>query len=324
VDSINNILHSVGQGFVRLAEWVKALTARVASFAKVIFSREPSQPAPIIPGKAQPIMKSSKRVGAVAQKVTNSTESIYLKKPLKEIMVPYLKLKDAASLAQVSKTMHSIAQPAIDKTWEEQKNAITIDENTWKQIGLEVTDVPPLPKDIDAILKAECPFDPEKRVYQTHRLVLMPGGLSINKQGCLTRHLREGENESVLMIWIRIAVEKGSKEIEKPYWALVTANVIEGSRGKNFKDQKALIPQQKGYALATVLEAITCVTMNLEKSGEKQEFLLSEDPWTYTRCEEDIDSYPLVVGGFAPSGLFVSSNDYDNDDVGVVAVRRFF
>jgi hypothetical protein len=31
----------------------------------------------------------------------------------------------------------------------------------------------------------------------------------------------------------------------------------------------------------------------------------------------------VVVGGFAPAGLGVSVNDYDYDDIGVAALRKF-
>ena len=42
-----------------------------------------------------------------------------------------------------------------------------------------------------------------------------------------------------------------------------------------------------------------------------------------TRCQENIQGYQVVVGGFAPAGLYVSYYRYDYDLLGVAALRKF-
>ncbi len=47
-------------------------------------------------------------------------------------------------------------------------------------------------------------------------------------------------------------------------------------------------------------------------------------PSTYTRCHEMLQGYHLVVGGFAPGGLYVPSLHYDDDErIGVAGLRKF-
>ena len=46
--------------------------------------------------------------------------------------------------------------------------------------------------------------------------------------------------------------------------------------------------------------------------------LFSESPWTYTRCQENVQGYQIIVGGFAPAGLYVNHiHGYGNVNVGV-------
>ena len=212
-----------------------------------------------------------------------------------------------AKLTQVSKQLHAVHQPIV---WERIKAEITIGPKEWEKVEVIVTDVPPLPADIDEILKAKCPFFPDKRVFQTHKLVLMHGDASIDSQGKLTT-LRGMDG---------VSTDLRQKKVGKPYWALITCDVIPDSRNQWYKDQKALVAKKAGYELPTVLEAITLVTMHLQKTGQ---YLLPENPWTYTRCKETNENMPLVVGAFAPAGLDVRRHfDYPVECSGVLAVRK--
>lgn len=235
-------------------------------------------------------------------------------------------------LAQASKTMWHQYQPTVDKAWEERKAAMTIGPQQWidaigidkmKEMGIDLENIPALPEYIDEILKNPCPFNPDKRVYQTHRLVLIPAGLSIDLIGSLMRHLKtEGtENGTVFRtIWNEIVQQMSCVQEKKAYWALITCDVIPGSRNQNYTDQQEMIKNYPGYELPSVLEAIVLATMHLELTGQ---YLLSQNPWTYTRCREKIGNWPLVVGGFAPSGLSVNDNSVNAyEDDGVVGVRK--
>ena len=226
----------------------------------------------------------------------------------KNLIASKLTASTLGKLAQVSTTMRDIYQPLA---WEKKKAEITIGPKEWEEVGVIVRDVPPLPADIDAILRADCPFFKGKKVFQTHRLVLMHADASIDSQGKLTT-LRGMDG---------VSTDLRQKKVGKPYWALITCDVIPDSRNQWYKDQKALVAKKAGYELPTVLEAITLVTMHCKKTGQ---YLLSQSPWTYTRCKETDGEWPLVVGAFAPAGLFVHDNYADaHEDCGVLAVRKF-
>ena len=53
-----------------------------------------------------------------------------------------------------------------------------------------------------------------------------------------------------------------------------------------------------------VLEATVLLVVTFMSSGER---LYSDNPWTYTRCSEQLSGYQLVVGGFSPDGVHVST-----------------
>jgi hypothetical protein len=76
------------------------------------------------------------------------------------------------------------------------------------------------------------------------------------------------------------------------------------------------------YEIPTTPQAITCILAEYFRSKTR---LFSDNPLTYTRCQEKVQGYHLVVGGFAPAGLDVDYHYriYDYDDVGVAALRKF-
>ena len=235
-------------------------------------------------------------------------------------------------LAQASKTMWHQYQPTVDKAWGERKAAMTIGPEQWidaigiekmKEKGIDVENIPALPNYIDEILKARCPFHPGKRVYQTHRLVLIPAGLSINLIGSLMHHLKtEGTDNGTVFRAIRnkIVQKMGGLQEKKASWALITCDVIPGSRKQIFTVQQEMIKIYPGYELPSVLEAIVLVTMHFKLTGQ---YLLSHNPWTYTRCREQFINWPLVVAGFGPSGLDVTHHYvHALESIGVVGVRK--
>ena len=195
----------------------------------------------------------------------------------------------------------------------------------WKSVAIEVKEVPALPADIDQILKSDCPYCEGKKVHETHKLMLMPKGLSIKKLGELMRHLRKGDHETVFRSFHGVGEDKNTEEIKESYWVLVTTEVIPDSRNKSLTDQVGLIEKDKAYKLPTVLEAIALVTMDKVCSKEREGYLLPKEPrYTLTRCEDkDGDGDPLVVGAFASSGLAVSRDYFGYDSIGVLALRKF-
>jgi hypothetical protein len=55
-----------------------------------------------------------------------------------------------------------------------------------------------------------------------------------------------------------------------------------------------------------------------------EERLFNDDPYTYTRCQENIEGLKVIVGGFAAAGLDIRNDIYDYGDIGVAALRNFF
>ena len=95
------------------------------------------------------------------------------------------------------------------------------------------------------------------------------------------------------------------------HWTLMTRDVLPESRNKNYETQKNLVAQyaQKAkipYQVPSILDATTCIFMEHVHSGTR---LYSDNPWTYTRCQEKYNKdRQLVVGGFAPAGLDVHNS----------------
>jgi hypothetical protein len=107
----------------------------------------------------------------------------------------------------------------------------------------------------------------------------------------------------------------------------MTKDVLPDSRSKNYADQCKLVDTylrktKLPYAVPHALEAATSLFLEYVQSSVH---LYSRAPWTYTSCQETVDGYQVVVGGFAPAGLFVSrSVGYSGTEgVGVGLVRQF-
>ena len=96
--------------------------------------------------------------------------------------------------------------------------------------------------------------------------------------------------------------EHGGKPAGQSHWVLMTTDVIPTSRGKPYAQQQELVRKYAHYQVPQTLEAATCILMEHVKEGKR---LYSDDPCTYTRCQEQTAGYQNVVGGFGPSGLSV-------------------
>jgi len=65
------------------------------------------------------------------------------------------------------------------------------------------------------------------------------------------------------------------------------------------------------YELPLALDAAVCILMEHVQTGKR---LYSDDPWTYTRCQEKVDNdrWPVAIGVFEADGLDVNGNGYDS------------
>jgi hypothetical protein len=202
----------------------------------------------------------------------------------------------------------------------------------WETYFGEVGAEPPLPPDIVGILGSICPFWAEKTVKDTHLLVLIPATVagrpfSLNLLGelvqrpkgggCATRHNYYNSD---------VREQLGARPPRRSYWVLMTRDVLESSRKKDYASQKALVACHAGraglpYALPGALEAATVILAHYVRSGER---LYADTPCTYTRCQELVDSqYPAAVGGYSSEGLYVYFSGLDYDYLGVASLRKF-
>jgi hypothetical protein len=196
---------------------------------------------------------------------------------------------------------------------------------------------PDLPEDITQILDIRCPFWPERKVRDTHLLVLIPAKVAgkpftLNLLGELIKAPKGGGSKTKYRHYnSAVQSQVGNEASAGSYWVLLTHGVLPESRNKTYAAQKELVAghaRRTGlhYELPKTLEAATAILTHYVRNGER---LYGNKSWTYTRCQELIHysfgDYPSVVGGFESSGLFVFNDRYVNDDCsGVAGCRKFF
>jgi serine/threonine protein kinase len=196
-------------------------------------------------------------------------------------------------------------------------------EKYFGDIGVE----PPLPSDIEQILNAPCPFFPGKKVRETHLLTLIPQ--TVNGQPLTLKSLGElvkapNQGHSTQYRYFDIG-EYTDPSAPVAHWALLTRDVIPGSRNKLYADQHALVAShaQKTrvpYQVPTILDAAVSIFIEYVHSGVR---LYGDSPETFTRCHEKYDAkWQLIVGGFAPAGLYVDYVNGDDEYFGVGPLRK--
>ena len=210
---------------------------------------------------------------------------------------------------------------------------VAFGEVEWEHYFGKVGSAPSLPSNIDTVLGSACPFWPDKKVKDTHLLVLMPkivdgAPFTLNLLEELIQRPKHGGHRAEYEYYSDdVKAQFGTASPDRSYWLLMTRDVLEGSRSESYSDQKALVESYASrtgysYELPRALETATTILMHYARTGER---LLSDDPWTYTRCQELVDGrYPVVVGGFGASGLRVDDGiDYGLNFDGVVGCRKF-
>ena len=198
-------------------------------------------------------------------------------------------------------------------------------EKHFGSIGIE----PRLPANILGILNEPCSFWPDKKVKETHLLVLIPN--TVNGKAFTMNYLEEliqkpkSGHSTKYEYYNDYAKEAVEDKSYPSHWVLMTRDIIPGSRDKWWKEcsdmianyrKKTVIP----YELPNLLEATASILMHYVKTGER---LYSDDPWTYTYIQDvSKDKYTLGVGGFAAGGLLVS-NYCRSRYLGVAGGRKF-
>jgi len=205
---------------------------------------------------------------------------------------------------------------------------ITFNKLKWEEYIGDVGKEPSLPANMHQILQTQCPIWPGKTVAQTHLLTLIPKTvngepLTLKLMGQL---LTKPKKRNATKLRDSSFCGHAKTTVNKSHWVLMTKDVIPDSRGKSYSDQKQLAQTYNKdgieYEVPKLLDATVSVFMECVQTGER---LLSDDSWTYTRCQEQGGSanYQMVVGGFSLSGLFVNNAYYDNYNYGLCVLRKF-
>jgi len=204
------------------------------------------------------------------------------------------------------------------------------DWNTYfGNIGAE----PPLPSNIEQILNTQCTFWPDKKVKETHLLVLVPQTVDgkpfcLDTLGELIRSPKTGHKTQYRCYSDDVKKELGTQSVAS-HWVLMTRDVIPNSRNEGYEEQKSLVAshaKKRGvpYLLPKTLDAITAIVMHYVETGER---LYPGRPLTYTRCQETVckGKYPVVVGGFGAGGpALVGSDGWFHDLFAVGAAEVLF
>jgi hypothetical protein len=201
----------------------------------------------------------------------------------------------------------------------------------WRQYFGEVGEVPPYPEHLIDTLNSPCPFWARKSVKNTHLLVLIPSRVagqpfSLNLlEKLIDRPQGGGHPTRYRCYYDGVQRVLGAQSPGGSYWVLMTREVLEGSRNKDYASQKSLVATRAGetelpYELPGALEAATVILSHYVRSEER---LYTDNPWTWTRCRELVDNrLPVIVGGFSSGGLGVGS-DGGRSYYGVSCLRKF-
>jgi len=211
---------------------------------------------------------------------------------------------------------------------------IAFNKLKWEEYIGDVGKEPSLPANMYQILQSQCPIWPGKKVEQTHLLTLIPKTvngkpLTLKLMDSLVQKPTKG-NKTNFKISSFYGHDKTT--VKKSHWVLMTKDVIPDSRKKSYSDQKQLAQtcNKHGieYEVPKLLDVAVNVFMEYVQTGER---LLSDKPWTFTRCREQESSgnYQMIVGGFSLSGLGVDADDYGYDRyygyycIGLCVSRKF-
>ena len=245
----------------------------------------------------------------------------------------YLEDSELGKCRQVCKQWQALGsdEAFLKKRYSEPEEAFG--KKKWETYIGKIEEVPHLPREIKKILESPCPIwgKEGKKIKDTHILFYNPQQVNgqshtVNNIEKLVKSSKEGNATVYRYIFCMIANEYGDTPNEKGEWILMTKDVLPGSRNKTYDKQQSLVKDlskkaQVEYLVPKLTEAITGIFAEFVRSGT---CLYSNNPWTYTRCQEQIVGNPLVVGGFAPGGLFICSlSRFGSGNCGVGALRKF-
>lgn len=202
-------------------------------------------------------------------------------------------------------------------------------ERDWMRFCKKVDPAPPIPLDFYDIWYGPCPIYPEKKISETHMLVYIPATVdgkpfTLKKLGEITKNFFPKIDKGYRHISSDVVHILGDKSI-KSCWVLMTKDVLPGSRNKSYTEQQKIVASlakiSLRYEVPDTLEAATCILA--QYFFDSKTCLFSEEPWTHTRCKDEVQSHRIVVGGFSPLGLYIRTPPFDSGEYGVAALFKF-
>jgi hypothetical protein len=180
----------------------------------------------------------------------------------------------------------------------------------------------PLPLEIDDFMQAPLSkyFNEEtlkafpniRKVTELYSLYWCPKGITANNAELFAK--KHGTGFSCFYPDAR--QEHGNSATSVDCWIAFPNDVF--GRGKAAQQQEALIPA--GFEFPYLKDTIFCVFMRYACTGVR---IMTDYPWTYTRCQEQTQDYKLIVGFFGAGGLSVRYSNFDSEFGGVAPVRKF-
>ena len=236
--------------------------------------------------------------------------------------LPELNVDNCPLLVNIPILSNSIVQYEIFTSI----TSIAFGRDAWIKYFGDIGVEPPLPANIEKILNEPCPFWHDKKVKETHLLVLIPNTVNgklftLNYLGELIQKPKSGHPTKYRYYYDCVKEAVGEKSYPS-HWVLMTMDIIPGSRDESYSRCCKLIANHSKktglpYELPNLLEATASILMHYVKTGER---LYSDESCTST-WSQDVSkvNYPLGVGAFAPGGIMVYDFYFD----GVAACRKF-
>lgn len=217
--------------------------------------------------------------------------------------------------------------------------------SAWERHFGKVGPEPEIPEDMKKSLNDNCPFWPDKKIKETHILVLIPSTIDGNPFNLkkLSEIIKNPKCGYKTEFWISPEFTEQFKEepIERSYWVLITKNIVPNSGGSENNngfsiDQNRLFGERTyRYESPKVLEIATGILTHHVRRGHKlykteekkrrfQLIAVEEKIFsTYTHCLEkpSLEDHSFVVGAFGNKALvalcknkdFFNSNGFSQD-----------
>ncbi len=170
-----------------------------------------------------------------------------------------------------------------------------------------------LPDNIGKLFNGPCPLFKDKRLRDTHVIIWIPTALSLNKCKLLLEKIIAA-NGHRFIIHKDILATYGDLLTDDSKWIIMPKNLLPESNHNNFLKQLKMVDSlalynSKKYYIPTFFEATVCISM----SSLKWNMNILED--CYTRCQEDINEFQILVGRLKTLDLSLSYDriNYNGD-----------